>query len=389
MNRRVFLERLAIGALATTLPAACSVIGSPNECRTTAQLKLLPREFARRVFLDENEPSRRWRELLAADTAELQTLCGEMAKEAMAFPHGPFVYLASLAAYPSYVKHGRYINESDLFADAGGISRSLMAFLQRQYTWSHALCTTASVWDPRNREMVMLRSLDWSGAKVMSSATRVHHFERQGAQVFMSVGITGMTGVLTAMKPGAFAAALNYAQVRGSARPAADPTLRLRELFEDSGVRSFRQAADAIQSWKLGAPCFISLTGIEPGEGMVIEFGGDHPHPRLIEGAHLVQTNHFDDRGPNRHLNQATPARLPETAIAPSQLFCAELVATSRIRLREAQQQLEALRPTDSLEQLALEGWGKPPLLNHETVHFAALRPRSAQFTVWRSIWSE
>lgn len=376
-----------MGAVATAMPVACAYTsGARQPCRTTARLEELPQELSRSVFLDDKDPWRRWRGVLEADRMELRRVSAAMAEEATALPHGPFVYLVSQLAYRQYVKHGRFIEESDMFADAGGISRPLMAFLQRQYTWSHALCTTASVWDPDRREMVMLRSLDWSSAQVMSFATRVHRFVKGGIDAFISVGITGMTGVLTAMKPGSFAVAINYAEVTGSARPAADPTMLLRQLLENQDVISFGQAAREISRWKPGAPCFISLTGTHEGEGLVIEFGAES-HPRSMTDNILVQTNHFEDGGPNGYLNDSTRAAKPERPIVAKNAFCADLIATSRERRREAEQQLRLLRSGASLDEAALAAWSRPPLLNHETVYFAALRPLSRELKVWRSRW--
>jgi hypothetical protein len=87
--------------------------------------------------------------VIEKDAGLLKEVCGSM-KEMLAH-HGvstPVGIFSWFMYHAFYSRHGYFIDESDELARHGGISPALMAFLQRQYTWSHAACTTASVFDP-------------------------------------------------------------------------------------------------------------------------------------------------------------------------------------------------------------------------------------------------
>src|SRR5262245_19390319 len=72
----------------------------------------------------------RWQQVIEKDETLLKDVCNSM-KEMLAF-HGatiPVSIIAWLAYNLHYKRHAYFIDESNLFANHGGISESLMAFL--------------------------------------------------------------------------------------------------------------------------------------------------------------------------------------------------------------------------------------------------------------------
>ena len=351
---------------------------------TAAATRLVPLAEPKRVIrYQAPKAPERWQQVLEKDAGQLTAVCNSM-KEMLAH-HGatiPVSIIGWLAYNLHYKRHAYFIDESDLFAQHGGLSNSLMAFLQRQYTWSHMACTTASVFDPATNEMVMLRSLDWPGAEVLAKATRLHEFQdAQGKVQFLSAGLTGMVGVLTGIRPGAYSLALNFAHAKRSIRPAADPTMMIRRLLEDTSVNSFAAARLAISKWNLGAPCFISLCGIAKGEGCVFEFlpGGAHQIREMGDKPYVVQPNHYDGK------EDTEATRMMEQADTEAR-FQATLAQSSGMRRRQVETRYNewAAKPGgESVEDAALRIWSEVPVRNYETTQFVVMRPSKGEARIW------
>jgi hypothetical protein len=351
---------------------------------TAAATRLIPLAEPRRVIrYQAAQAPERWQQVLEKDATLLRDVCTSM-KQMLAH-HGatiPVSIIAWIAYQAFYKRHGYFIDESDQFAHHGGISNSLMAFLQRQYTWSHIACTTASVFDPATNEMVMLRSLDWPGAETLAKATRVHEFQdATGRTAFLSAGLTGMVGVLTGIRPGAYSLALNFAHARRSIRPAADPTMMIRRTLEDPRIDSFAAAKLAISKWNLGAPCFISLCGIAKGEGCVFEFlpGGAHQIRDMGDKPYVVQANHYDGKE-----NTAATATLEQSDTEAR--FQASLMDSSGMRRRQVETRFAewGTKPgSEKAEDAALRIWSEVPVRNYETTQFVVMRPSKGSMDIW------
>jgi hypothetical protein len=342
-----------------------------------------PAEHRRVVRFQAANAADRWRHVIEKDVNLLREVCASM--QQMLDHHRisiPVRIIAWLAYNLHYVRRGHYIDESNEFARHGGISNALMAFLQRQYTWSHMACTTASVFDPAANEMVMLRSLDWPGAETLARATRLHEFQDgAGKTAFVSAGLTGMVGILTGVRPGAYSIALNFAHARRSIRPAADPTMMIRRLLEDAGVDSFAAAKLAISRWDLGAPCFISLCGISKGEGCVFVFlpGGAHQVREMGDKGYVVQANHYDGK------EDTAATALMEAADIEAR-FQATLAQSSGMRRRLVETRFaewHASPGSESLEDAALRVWNEVPVRNYETTQFVVMRPSTGAMDIW------
>ncbi|MBF0561169.1 MAG: hypothetical protein HQL37_03925, partial [Alphaproteobacteria bacterium] len=277
----------------------------------------------RRVFIDATDPDGVWADITrSSDVEAMQGLVTAIMADVRRKPSWSVGWsIATKFAYHViYKPFGFYMAESDHFARLLGpdlVSKPDMAGLQRLYTLAHAGCSTVLAWDERQNRMIHFRSLDWPSAGAIARATRIYAGTRQdGSTAFSAVGILGMVGLLTAVKPG-FSVAINFAPWSGTSFSLnADPTFLVRQLMT-SGVTSYQEAFRVIECWRPGAPVFLSLCGVAKGEGCVFEFGAAwdrhgpyHPIP-LEEQNFLIQTNHFDESGPFARQNRPQAENVP------------------------------------------------------------------------------
>ena len=152
--------------------------------------------------------------------------------------------------------------------------------LNTSYEWT---CTTAVAPDPTGRGSRMLRTLDWR----LAGLGRALVVARQdgGAGQYLNVTWPGFAGVVTAMAPKRFSAAINqppapqwtfarwldWTVVHGRTwrSRALPPAHLLRRVFDT--CQTYAEARAMLMETPLCIPAFFTLSGIEPGEGCVIE----------------------------------------------------------------------------------------------------------------------
>lgn len=152
--------------------------------------------------------------------------------------------------------------------------------LNLSYEWT---CTTAVAPDPTGRGNRMLRTLDWP----LDNLGRALVVARQedDAGPYLNVTWPGFAGVITAMAPRRFAAALNQppaikrtfscrldwaiARARVFQSRALPPAHLLRRVFDT--CRTYAEARAMLIETPLCLPAFFTLSGIAPNEGCVIE----------------------------------------------------------------------------------------------------------------------
>lgn len=191
--------------------------------------------------------------------------------------------------------------------------------LNCSYEWA---CTTAAVGP------LMMRALDWRLDGMGPEIVVARH--RSPAGSWLNVTWPGFVGVLTALAPGRFAAALNQAPLRRrtyllpfdwlidrikvNATSAMLPTHLLRLAFETCGT--FDDAVETLRETPIAMPCLFAISGangaacvIERQEGKAFVFEGNE-----------VMANHWmnsqwrrgrsrgiDSEGRWRALRAATP----------------------------------------------------------------------------------
>lgn len=167
---------------------------------------------------------------------------------------------------------------AEIAAVANYIGRPGAYLLNLSYEWT---CTTA-VGAGR-----MLRVLDWP---LEGLGANVVVLRREGAAGFYyDVTWPGFAGVVTAMAPGRFSAAINQtpmplytsscwldwgiSRLRGLGRTGLPPAHLLRRAFDT--CRTYAEAAAMLTETPIAAGAFFALAGTKPGEGMVIERAPD------------------------------------------------------------------------------------------------------------------
>jgi hypothetical protein len=169
-----------------------------------------------------------------------------------------------------------YLHEIETFAEVLGI-RGIYA-LNISYEWG---CTSGAY---RTDETVsMLRVLDWPFPALGSNVMVVLQSSKAGD--FYNITWPGVSGVYTGMAPGRFSAAINQAPMREHKKSrlrnwfenrllvekedAIPPTHLLRQVFEQA--KSYKDAKKMLMETPLAMPVIFTLTGLNAGEGCIIE----------------------------------------------------------------------------------------------------------------------
>jgi len=141
---------------------------------------------------------------------------------------------------------------------------------------------------------VLARNMDWEVPESLGRHTLLlrHH---RGKRSYLSVGVAGMVGVLSAMQPGHWAVTLNQAPIEHiQPRWLQTPALqRLRQVCD--GFGGYRNLVRRIQEYQTMTPFFAHVVGAKRGQHMVINGLGDSFVERRMDGRRLIQTNHFVD----------------------------------------------------------------------------------------------
>ncbi len=218
-------------------------------------------------------------------------------------------------------------------------------FLSVNYEWG---CTCRVAPSPDGETARLVRVLDWRtdglGRNVLAARVAGH------AGPFVTLTWPGYTGVLQAVAPGRFSAALNQAPMRKAIgyyyldwaanrrrvwkMPHGTPAHLLRTVFECAG--NFRQAKDMLIKTPISSPAIFSLAGIESHETCVIERQETDAH--VHEGAHIA-ANHWQAIGWSGHARgndsagrACQMARVP-TELDPALSWLAEPILNPTTRL--------------------------------------------------------
>ena len=231
--------------------------------------------------------------------------------------------------------------------------------LNYSYEWG---CTTGVFDDTVSGGTTMLRTLDWP-FDGLGRALIVAR-QRSGAGPYLAVTWPGFAGVLTAMAPGRFAAAINqpplplpYLGRAGgwlanrvlAGRSRAIPPDHLLRLAFDT-CRSFDEAVALIRETPICLPAIIAIAGVDPGQHLVIERTQDRAFCPDIAAA----ANHWAASG--------TPRGKPRNS--------------SSHERREIMTTMLGSSPDWSL------GWLRHPVLQPDTRLVAMANPRAGRLVV-------
>jgi hypothetical protein len=222
------------------------------------------------------------------------------------------------------------VHLDEIDAIAARLGRPGAYFLSINYEWG---CTCRVGPSPDGNSARLVRVLDWvtDGLGRYVIAARV----AGAAGPFVTLTWPGYTGVLQAMAPGRFSAALNQAPMRRRlghfhldwlanrrrvwSMPHLTPAHLLREVFETA--MSFEDAKRMLAERPISSPSIFSLAGIKPNETAVIE--RTETEARVHEGGNTA-ANHWQAPGWSGHARgsdsagRARQMHSASTALDPS-----------------------------------------------------------------------
>ncbi len=225
--------------------------------------------------------------------------------------------------------HPSYLGEIDRIA--ARLGRPGAYFLNVSYEWG---CTSSAGPSPDGRSARLMRVLDWPdrGLGRYVIAARVHG----EAGLWLTLTWPGYNGVLQAVAPGRFAAALNQAPMAKPVGiyaldwlvnrrsvwglPHLPATYLLRQVFE--GARDFAEAKAMLTATPIALPAIFTLAGLAPDDACIIERQADAAH--VIAGAACAanawQAPRWSGR-PRGQENALRLARMREALSAESGTF--------------------------------------------------------------------
>lgn len=159
--------------------------------------------------------------------------------------------------------------------------------------WTGACACSSFSCNVRGRP-VLARNMDWCWPDSVGRHTvlvRFHH----GRKSYLSIGVIGLVGVLTAMNEGNWAVSLNKAPAERLPFSATQwPALyRLRAACD--GFGTFRGLLRRLTEYRTMSPFFAHVVGVRPEEQVVVSGLGREFVKRRNTDSALVQTNHFVD----------------------------------------------------------------------------------------------
>ncbi len=205
--------------------------------------------------------------------------CAELVAAGSECYGGPFVRLADPLSRGWLTRsQNPYLGEIDAVAEV--VARRGVYLLNLSYEWS---CTSAVAADLELGGNRLQRTLDWP---LHGLGRNLVVARQQGTQgIYYNITWPGFVGVVSAMAPGRFAIALNQAPMRRFGLPipldwfinrlllwctdSIPPLHLLRQVFDE--CRNYSEAMERLRDTPICLPALITLSGIEPDEGCVIE----------------------------------------------------------------------------------------------------------------------
>lgn len=168
----------------------------------------------------------------------------------------------------------------EIEAVADHIGRTGAYMLNMSFEWS---CTAGVGPDPSGHGNRLLRTLDWPLQGLGRNVVVARYEGEEGA--YDSVTWPGFVGVLTAVAPGRFSAAINQPPMRRCTtscwldwainrgrlwrEDTLPPVHLLRQVFDQ--CRTYVEARDVLSDTLLAMPALVSLSGVTPNECCIIE----------------------------------------------------------------------------------------------------------------------
>ncbi len=138
----------------------------------------------------------------------------------------------------------------------------------------------------------LFRNMDWDSPQSTGQHTVMTRFHRGGGH-YVGIAPIGCVGILSAMRPGAWAVTINQAPASGRPQLTQWPTMHRMRSACDASL-TYPALVKRIEEYQTMTAFFAHVVGVEPGQQVVVESYGDSFHRRRVAaGRPLIQTNHF------------------------------------------------------------------------------------------------
>ncbi len=317
------------------------------------------------IDLDKEE-YKRWNEVIEADIQDVIQLVEEADEGYEHVPSFLKTILGGVVSLGYKLYDGRYQGELRAWADALGRPMGDIVLMNCSYEMSHASaelmafgCTAGIRWAPK-MGLVHVRNLDWPLNNI-GLTTRLFEFKK-GKRSFFSVGISGYTGVLSGMLPGAYSATINWAPPNGYPKFDFGPSFLLREVFETCDT--YGCAVDVLANTPLSTPVFFTVCGAKRGEACVIERTHGEAVITEINGDVIVHGNHHVD---DEFYGNNSDEKILESSIERVEALEKALMKTSVNNIEEIAKCLDI-----------------DLVLNDDTCQQMAFCPETGDIRIWR-----
>ena len=258
------------------------------------------------------------------------------------------------------------------FAAAARLPESKLFLANLMYDMtvgSEGLCNACSSFSVTiDGHPVLVRNMDWAKPRSTGRYTVMTRFHR-GRHSYLNIAPLGCVGVLSALRPGAWAVTLNQAPGHDKPQMLQWPAMhRLRAACD--AATTFPSLVRHICEYQTMTPFFAHVVGTQPAQQVVVEgVAHDFYRRRAKPGEPLIQTNHFVS-AKHQHLNW-TKQQLAEQTEEIWEATCDRYEALKR-RLQR--------KPQTLTEALAVLRYS--PVTHSDTMNQMALRPGDGEAIV-------
>ena len=140
--------------------------------------------------------------------------------------------------------------------------------------------------------MLHSRNLDWpTDDNLLSRHSMIFDFQKGGQTVFKTVSWPGFIGALSGTSPGRFSITLNAVVSLDKPELAYPVTFLLRDVL--TSARSYHWAKTILEETVIASDCLLLLSGVNPGEHVVIERTPKRHATRESRENFIIVTNDY------------------------------------------------------------------------------------------------
>ncbi len=151
-------------------------------------------------------------------------------------------------------------------------------------------CTAFAIYN--GQTMLHGRNLDWpTDDNLLSRHSMIFDFQKGGQTVFKTVSWPGFIGALSGISPGRFSVTLNAVLSVDKPELAYPVTFLLRDVL--ATATSWQAAKIVLEKTVIASDCLLLLSGVNPGEHVVIERTPKRHATRQPHENFIIATNDY------------------------------------------------------------------------------------------------